>query len=421
MFQRKKMKTKFRLAAFLALTILSLPAKEAQAIGLASCGGCCNCLTIRNYIKAEIDRHEKWLVDTFWKKKLEPALNSMANQVNTGLVDQATQIGSFANAQGNIEKSQMIQEMNAETARNYVPSEQLCRFGSLGLSLAASEEKARANKIFMIERSLSRQLGQSNDAAAAGDQSDIRNRTKNMLTRYCDKADNGGENSKLCQTGSEDRFLNNDINFVGTIDSKPTLDIDFGNSGGNATDDEKDVLALADNIFASDLFSRPKTGDLKGDGAMNDARLAVMDMRALIAKRSVAENSFNTLIAMKSRGTGADSSGNALGSTPYVKNVLKELKINDAEIDNYLGKAPSYDAQMEVLTKKLYQSPSFYINLMDNPANVDRQYAAMQSFGLMQQRDIFDSIIRSEMLLSLIVELEVSKYQDDAQAMMDRN
>ncbi|MBL8636961.1 MAG: hypothetical protein JNN09_00475, partial [Alphaproteobacteria bacterium] len=51
----------------------------------------------------------------------------------------------------------------------------------------------------------------------------------------------------------------------------------------------------------------------------------------------------------------------------------------------------------------------------DNPANVQRQYASLQAFGLMQQRDIFETILRSEMLLSLIVEMEVSKFQDDVQ------
>ncbi len=414
------MKIKIWILGLLVAAVI-LPFKDANALGSTACAGCCTCTAIRNAIKAEIDLHEKWLVDTFWKKKMEPALVSMSNDINKGLVNQSTQLGSFVNAQGQIEKQRMLQELTAETAGNYAPSEQLCRYGSLSLSLAASEEKARTNRLFLMDRSLSRQLGQTNTAAAGGSQEDIKARTRNVLTRYCDKADNGGENSKLCQTNGEDRFLNADINYVKTFDSKPTLDIDFGTSGAVATDDEQDILALADNIFASDLFPRPKTGDLQGDGALNDARLAVMDMRALIAKRSVAENSFNTLVSMKARGSGADSSGKAIGSTPYVQNIMKELGIKDTDIDTYLGKAPSYDAQMEVLTKKLYQSPSFYINLMENPTNVDRQYAAMQSFGLMQQRDIFDSIIRSEMLLSLIVELEVAKYQDDAQALMDRN
>jgi hypothetical protein len=56
---------------------------------------------------------------------------------------------------------------------------------------------------------------------------------------------------------------------------------------------------------------------------------------------------------------------------------------------------------------------------MDKPVNVQRQFAAMQSFGLMQQRDVFESLIRSEMILSLIVEMEVAKYQDDVQRRLD--
>ena len=81
-----------------------------------------------------------------------------------------------------------------------------------------------------------------------------------------------------------------------------------------------------------------------------------------------------------------------------------------------LGSNPSYDAQMEILTKRLYQDPSFYVNLMDTPANVERQYAALQAFGLMQRRDIFETVLRSEMLLSTILEIEISDYQDEVQS-----
>ena len=289
----------------------------------------------------------------------------------------------------------------------------------MGLSLAASETKGKANRLIMIERSLGRQLGRLGTSGATSANRDAEGRAANVLSRYCDKQDNGGKNSGICQNSS-DQFLNADMDFVRTFDSKPTLDIDFTEGRSAATDDEKNITALGDNIFASDLFSRPKSGNVDADGALTDARLSVMDLRALVAKRSVAENSFNTLVGMKSRGSGMDSSGGPLGSTPYISAVLKELGLETKPAEAYLGKAPSYDAQMEVLTKKIFQSPSFYVNLMENPANVGRQYAAMQSFGLMQQRDIFDSILRSEMLLSLIVELEVGKYQDDAQSQMDR-
>jgi hypothetical protein len=76
---------------------------------------------------------------------------------------------------------------------------------------------------------------------------------------------------------------------------------------------------------------------------------------------------------------------------------------------------------MEVLTKKIYQDPAFYASLMDSPANVNRQYAALQSFGLMQKRDIFETVSRSEILMSLLLEMEIAKYQDNIQNRQNSN
>ena len=71
------------------------------------------------------------------------------------------------------------------------------------------------------------------------------------------------------------------------------------------------------------------------------------------------------------------------------------------------GSDPSYYAQMDFLTQKIFQSPRFFADLYDNPANVDRQYAAMQALGLMQRREAYESMIRSELLASLLLEMTI--------------
>lgn len=90
-----------------------------------------------------------------------------------------------------------------------------------------------------------------------------------------------------------------------------------------------------------------------------------------------------------------------------MKAFIRELGLpgmTDAEIHAYLGERPSYYAQMEVLTKKIYESPNFYTNLYDKPENVDRIGAAIDAIGLMSMRDRFDSSLRREMLTGLLVE-----------------
>ncbi|MEC7576287.1 MAG: hypothetical protein VX468_03090, partial [Pseudomonadota bacterium] len=59
-----------------------------------------------------------------------------------------------------------------------------------------------------------------------------------------------------------------------------------------------------------------------------------------------------------------------------------------------------------------YQNPDFFVNLYDNPHNVMRQSAAMEAISLMQMRDYYDSLIRSEMALSVLLDTEVSKEID---------
>ena len=76
---------------------------------------------------------------------------------------------------------------------------------------------------------------------------------------------------------------------------------------------------------------------------------------------------------------------------------------------------PSYYAQMEILTKKLYQNPNFYANLMDKPTNVKRTLTAMKGVELMQNRDIFESLQRQEMLMSLLLELDVRAEQSEVE------
>ena len=136
-----------------------------------------------------------------------------------------------------------------------------------------------------------------------------------------------------------------------------------------------------------------------------------------MAKLSVAKNSFNAITSMKAAGTS--------GSRDFMVGLLNDLGINGTSggadnIEELLGPAPtggstlgpSYHAQMEVLTKKIYQNPDFYTNLYDKPANVERKKVAMQAIGLMQKFDLYKSYLRYEASLSLLLELAVTDLQE---------
>ena len=90
----------------------------------------------------------------------------------------------------------------------------------------------------------------------------------------------------------------------------------------------------------------------------------------------------------------------------------------EEQIDEILGERPSYYAQMEVLTKKIYQSPNFYTNLYDKPANVKRIGASIDAITIMNQRDRFESLLRREMLTSVLVEEALGTHVEEVNANM---
>lgn len=386
---------------YIGLTILSM---VTLLIGSSNAFACGTCAMYENALKQEFQVHENWMNNEWWSQNLEPALKKFANEYNNVMWLDTVTFGGFLDGQNSVASTRALQESIADTLKNYTPSDQICKFGTLSRSLAASESKGKANQLVMAKRSINRQLGEKFTVAAEGEQNDRNSRLKQFQSDFCDKKDFGGGMAALCMGTTSDARLNADINYTRTVDTKNTLNVDF--SDATATDDEKDILALANNLYAHNVFERVNSDALKNKSKL-DTQSTLLDQRAIVAKRSVAENSFNEMIGKKS--------GGGAKSRAYMVKALESLGLKTAEAEKYLGDNPSYDAQMEVLTKKLYQDPAFYANLMDSSANVNRQYAALQAFGLMQKRDIFETVARSEMLMSLLLEMEIAKYQDNIQ------
>lgn len=369
---------------------------------------CTDCSTWQQQVQQEMDNHEQWMINEWWNQYVKPALKKFTDEARNAMVAQTVMIGAFIDGETTLNAQRTLQELNANTMKNYHVSDSICKFGTLSRSLASSQGRAKANQVVLAERSQNRQLGQKNMASAEGGQQDRIARYKQFIKDYCDPADYGTAMGKICTTPPADKQRNLDTNYTRLIDTKRTLDADFAKTSATTTPttDEAAVIALANNLYAHDVLDRMQVEGLRDTNA-TDNRSTYLDQRAIVAKRSVAENSFNAIVGMKTKGSTA--------SLNYMKSVISKLGLNATDVTKYLGAAPSYDAQMEVLTKKLYQDPGFYANLMETPANVERQYAALQSFGLMQRRDIFETMLRSEMLMSVLLEMEISRYQDDVQ------
>lgn len=374
-----------------------------------TCSSACGCTSTKQtnatlpHITNEFIFHREWLTRIVWESHLLPALMLMTEQITTVAVTQTMAIGMLFDAKHQLESQRLLQSMQAQSHKDYQPSEGVCTFGTNTRALAASDQNTNTTKIALSSHAMARQLLSGDTISASGSSSDRESRWFQFKKTYCNPGDNGNGFTDLC-TGTNANRYNKDIDFAETISRPYTLDIDFTDS--ITSNNEEDVLALQSNLYShriipnfSDLyFMATKNGDVIDIGSF-----LYMDARSLTAQRQVAMASYNAIAAMKSQGD--------QNVQPYMKAIYEEMGMDTAQAQDLLGNRPSYYAQMELLTKKLYQNPVFYTDLYDKPANVDRKEVAMQAISLMQTRDMYDSLLRLEMSQSIWLELALEKLQ----------
>ena len=357
----------------------------------------------RKHITNEFKKMQLWITDDFYRGYILPAWMMLTEQLSAVGLQQMLILGTFFDAKQQLEVQQLFQKLEAQAHKDYHPSLDLCYIGTTVRSMSASERKGQLTAIIMAQRSQDRQLGNLNSAAAEGVKEDRESRIEQYIKYFCDKADDNGQLENMCvdSTAKPDN-INKDIDYTRTVENTRTLDVDFSDT--TLTDDERTVMAMGAYLFGHEVFDRAKMERLRTKDGHDD----LLNMRSVAAKRSVAENSFDMIVGMRARG------GENAPDT-FMAALLKDMGVNDNDAKEIVGTDPSYYAQMEWMARKIYQRPEFYTNLYGKPANVARKNVAMQAIGLMVDRDAYRSDIRSEALLSLWLELEVSKYQDDVQ------
>lgn len=405
--------------AIVALGVMSLESKPAQALGGCWCvldwcqewnGDQTRDLIsdehddLRELITEQFQLHQLWIVEEFIPRYIVPPLVVMTEQLVTTGMHQMFIVGALMDAKIQLETQRLYQEKTAQAHKKYHPSTGMCTIGTATQSLAATDVQLNYAKYVQSQSSLDRQLGLRGSSAARGPSDDIRERIDQFKRYYCDPSDTNRTMQQFC-SATIPTSVNKDIDFTRTIGLPRTLDVNYTNLGLNS--DERDVKALAKNLFGHEVFSRPTESELNENDILDE----FMDMRAVIAKRSVAENSFHSVLALK-----ASSSPEASVTAEFLGNIMEQLGVEeDEEIDAVLGQSPSYFAQMEILAQKIYQTPVFFTDLYDKPANVMRKDVAMQAINLMLERDTYKSELRTEALLSLLLEMEVADLQKQVQ------
>lgn len=362
---------------------------------------------ILNNMRRDFHEHREWIVNEYLPDLILPALMLMTEQMSSVAMYQMYLVGKIFDSKLHLETQRLFNELQNEAAKDYYPSDSFCWFGTNARSLSNSEALAQTNQGTLNRISSVRQLGElnSNSSYTTGDQ-DKRGRWEQFITDYCDPFDNdnnltgpsGLSHPGVCgTTGATNPYRANiDIDFQRLIEEPRFLDIDFSNAA--LTEDEEDVIALSSNIYGHD----PVVIAL-GSGLKDSVQHNYYNLRSVAAKRSVATNSYNAIVGLKSRGSGGG------GSAQYLKAVMADLGMANADVDEILGDNPSYYAQLEALGKKIYQNTDFFTDLYDKPANVKRKQAAMNAIELMLDRAMYESELRQEVILSVLL----SSYLED--------
>ncbi|MCB9963432.1 MAG: hypothetical protein H6855_05755 [Rhodospirillales bacterium] len=391
----------------------------------------------RSHVTEEIHQMENWIVTDWMQGYLLPSMMAMTEELTTVAMHQVMTIGTFFDARMELQTQRLLQELQAQSYKDYHPSEGVCVFATNVRSLAMSDRKIALNKNILSSRALSRHLGIKNDAGAEGVKTDLgeeftssvdnttyRNgRLRQFQDEYCNPRNNNGKLKFICGNSgagaSDDYRIEHDIDFVDIFAAAKTMNFDFLRTADETSPEEKkyleDYLALSKNLYghqvpyrsAKSSFDVPSDFFTNPDAYETQPYSNFLNLRSLLAKRSVVENSFHAQTALKSRGDPEVSY--------YMNSLLSELGIDGDQISAMLQGAPSYYAQMEILTKKIYQNPRFYVDLYDKPANVNRKQVAMKAIGLMQNWDTFEATMRVEMLSSVLLELEMVEAQNAIQ------
>ena len=391
---------------------------------VSSCGDACSSCSssqetlTSNHFQTEMDQHQQWVLDIFWNDRIEDdnagvlsAIGLMAEQLTANSIQRTEIIGTFFDAKHQLETQRLFQTLTARAHKDYHPSEELCTIGTATRSLAASERNSNLVATAVSKRSIDRQLLSKDTLTMnGGDETDQRSRLLQFIVNYCNASDNGTQLGLLCsRRTAPPETRNKDIDYTATIDLPLTLDIDLADT--EVSDDERAINALTANLISHETMPRVSSPKFMATDnvtpAYGPAAVAYLDSRALVAKRSVAANSLAAITSLKAAGTPE--------SQPFIYAIIKELSPDLFTADNIaelIGENPSYYAQMEVLTKKLYQHPKFYAELYDKPANVLRKDVAIQAADLMQKRDIFRSLLRSEITLATMLETALLSEQE---------
>ena len=330
--------------------------------------------------------------------KINRDLTELTEQMSAVSITVTGIIGTFFDAKHQMQVQTLLDQYYIDARRDYQPSTALCRFGSTRTGLISSDLRGHVNTEILAQSATLRETLNRSRMPLKDIADEVRSRVFQFQRVYCNPHQLGGTLGGttgaeavegICDNATSPPFYDIDMNYTRLIDNNLTLDVNL--TDDELTDDERDVRSLMNNLFSYKTFPV-----MTNDFFLNNNNAEKMvKMRSIMASRSLARNSLSHIIGKRSRGTGVPDS--------FISDYLKTMGYTTSDVQEMMGEDPSYEAQMEFLTKKMYQQPNFINSLIDTPENVKRQDTAILASKLMLDRDISEALQRRELLMSAIL------------------
>ena len=367
----------------------------------------------RRKITQDFEDAQDYMVKDWYILYVRKAWKLMTEQLITNGANQMMALGSFFDAKEQMDTQRLLQLREAQAHKDYQVSTEMCVAGTMAQHIASTDRRAALASHVLSKRALDRQLGNNVALGVDGPESDSDSRLDQVRNTYCDKTDNLAQMDQICQPGGQSDRINRDIDYARVMNDTPTLDFDLTDT--TRTNDEQDVLALANYLYVNIPFKRLPSAVMQTEEGQEEW----LRMRTVMARHAVAENSFDSIMGLKAAMNKDYTDNGKLLGVVFQRLGLSQddaQKISGGRDSNgSTGTAltqPSQYAVLQTLSHAMYQTPSFYVNLYDTPVNVRRKAVAIQAIGLMLDRESFNSELREEGVLSQILEAGVARAQD---------
>lgn len=310
--------------------------------------------------------------DTFWYYNERPSMQAQVEQQNVMDTIQAVTLSTFRDSAEQARTSQLLSELQVESALAYQPSEQVCAAGTIAGGLTRANTIARAYARAAPVESAGRSAGTRGTSGERGAANDISERWNNVKASYCNASENGGASG----CASDGTMVNADIDVTGTVFQKDTIDLTDPATKASV-DDLIDNIAepfVPNNIPASTLNSATGKEDMiKRDEYRAQRQVIHAALEYVVSRRAPS---------------GIDGQ--------FVNNMRGAAGISA----DMFSESPSHNEIMDVMMNERFRTGQYSVEQVDTPENNAREATVQNAFEAVQGKDLLDLTDHLSLLLA---------------------